>query len=154
MFRLLKQLFSITLCVLPFNFFLYLCCFIHILHEFDYFMKLNRYLHLLVSISRSYALFKFPTEKRDSQWTEDVDKRIQRALEAGHDHGFISKGVPLVIVTGWKSGSGFTNTLRLINAPGRDEMTPIMSSHFWRMGQWFFYAGFCQFLRLTLNSSI
>ena len=66
------------------------------------------------------------TERRENQWTDDVDKRIQRALEFGHQEGFIRKGVPIVIVTGWKSGSGFTNTLRIINAPDKDDSMPIM----------------------------
>jgi len=65
-------------------------------------------------------------EKKESQWTDDVDKRIQRALEVGHQEGFIRKGLPVVIVTGWKSGSGFTNTLRIINAPDKDDSMPIM----------------------------
>lgn len=66
-------------------------------------------------------------EKRESQWTDDVDRRIQRALEVGHQEGLIQKGVPIVIVTGWKSGSGFTNTLRIINAPAKDDVMPIMT---------------------------
>lgn len=98
--------------------FLVFACYLLIYFLF-YSWKLNFFFILIVWIS--YA------EKRESQWTDDVDRRIQRALEVGHQEGLIQKGVPIVIVTGWKSGSGFTNTLRIINAPAKDDVMPIMT---------------------------
>lgn len=44
------------------------------------------------------------------------------------DRGFIQKGDPVIIITGWKPGSGSTNTMRIINAvdvANKDLLAPI-----------------------------
>jgi len=51
----------------------------------------------------------------DSDWLKDVDNRVQFGIQFGKSRGFIKSGDPILIVTGWKSGSGFTNTLRVVN---------------------------------------
>ncbi|CAH1728386.1 unnamed protein product [Chironomus riparius] len=50
-------------------------------------------------------------------WMKDVDARVQFGIKFGKSRGFIKSGDPIVIVTGWKSGSGFTNTVRVVNQP-------------------------------------
>jgi pyruvate kinase len=45
---------------------------------------------------------------------KDVDDRVQFGINFGKSRGFIKSGDPIVIVTGWKSGSGFTNTQRVV----------------------------------------
>lgn len=35
-------------------------------------------------------------------------------MEFGKERGFLKPGMPVVIVTGWKQGSGFTNTIRVV----------------------------------------
>ena len=50
-------------------------------------------------------------------WIADVDYRIKKAIAFGVEKGWLKKGGNLVCVTGWKGGSGNTNTVRII----RDE---------------------------------
>ncbi|KRX94398.1 Pyruvate kinase PKLR [Trichinella pseudospiralis] len=52
-------------------------------------------------------------EPRDADWPTDVDKRITFGIKAGKERGFIHGGDMLVVVTGWRQGAGFTNTMRL-----------------------------------------
>ncbi|XP_033326401.1 pyruvate kinase isoform X2 [Megalopta genalis] len=49
-----------------------------------------------------------------SDWIKDVDVRVQCGLNFGKSRGFIKTGDSVVVVTGWKQGSGFTNTLRVV----------------------------------------
>ncbi|XP_032454928.1 pyruvate kinase isoform X2 [Nasonia vitripennis] len=55
------------------------------------------------------------TEAPLSDWLKDVDIRVQYGLNFGKGRGFVRTGDSVVIVTGWKQGSGFTNTLRIVN---------------------------------------
>ncbi|XP_061506262.1 pyruvate kinase isoform X3 [Anopheles gambiae] len=47
-------------------------------------------------------------------WLKDVDARVQYGIEFGKERGFLKPGNPIVVVTGWKQGSGFTNTIRVM----------------------------------------
>lgn len=49
-----------------------------------------------------------------SDWLKDVDIRVQFGLNFGKNLGFIRTADTVVVVTGWKQGSGFTNTLRIV----------------------------------------
>nr|KAG5689524.1 hypothetical protein BaRGS_008899 [Batillaria attramentaria] len=51
-----------------------------------------------------------------NEWTADVDRRIWKALDAAMARGFVHTGDPVVVLTGWKPGSGSTNTMRIITA--------------------------------------
>ncbi|EPB73511.1 pyruvate kinase [Ancylostoma ceylanicum] len=53
---------------------------------------------------------------RHTDWPTDVDNRINHGIEIGKDRGFIHRGDFLVVITGWRQGAGFTNTLRIITA--------------------------------------
>ena len=68
------------------------------------------------------------TEPVMSEWTVDVDRRIYMGINVGINRGFINVGDPVVIVTGWKPGSGSTNTMRVINTVDmreKDMLQPI-----------------------------
>ena len=53
---------------------------------------------------------------RKLEWTQDMDARIQFGVEYGRNRGFIKSGDPIVLITGWQQGSGYTNTMRIITA--------------------------------------
>jgi len=55
-------------------------------------------------------------EPRPEDWMADVDARVEAAVSVGKERGFIKKGDPMVVVTGWKQGTGFTNTMRVVFA--------------------------------------
>lgn len=48
---------------------------------------------------------------------KDVDLRINYGLSVGQKHGFIKPLDTVVLVTGWKKGSGHTNNMRIITVP-------------------------------------
>jgi len=47
-------------------------------------------------------------------WIQDVDDRVQKAIDTAIAKGFSKKGDTMVLITGWRGGSGHTNTLRVI----------------------------------------
>ncbi|KAJ8977178.1 hypothetical protein NQ317_003118 [Molorchus minor] len=52
--------------------------------------------------------------ERVDDWLKDVDARVNFGIDFGKSRGFIKSGDPVVVVTGWKQGSGFTNTMRVV----------------------------------------
>ena len=63
----------------------------------------------------------------NADWTEDVDGRINYALEVGHECHILKPGTLVVIVTGWRAGSGYTNTIRVVNVPHREQKVTVVS---------------------------
>jgi len=51
---------------------------------------------------------------RLEDWLRDVDARVSTGLTFGKSKNFIKSGDPVIVVTGWKQGSGFTNTMRIV----------------------------------------
>nr|XP_002129546.2 pyruvate kinase PKM [Ciona intestinalis] len=49
-----------------------------------------------------------------SPWSDDVDARVQFAVEVGKQRKFMKSGDFVIVVTGWQPGSGFTNTMRVV----------------------------------------
>uniref|UniRef100_H3AAG3 Pyruvate kinase n=1 Tax=Latimeria chalumnae TaxID=7897 RepID=H3AAG3_LATCH len=47
-------------------------------------------------------------------WAEDVDRRVSLAMEVGKARGFFKTGNVVIVVTGWRPGSGYTNTMRVV----------------------------------------
>ncbi|GFO31957.1 pyruvate kinase [Plakobranchus ocellatus] len=69
------------------------------------------------------------TEPKMDEWTADVDRRIWRAINLALERGLLKNNDPVVILTGWKPGSGATNTMRIIAAhdeSGKELLPPIV----------------------------
>jgi len=65
--------------------------------------------------------------RQTADWTEDVDSRINHALDVGHECHILKPGALVVIVTGWRAGSGFTNTIRVVNVPHREQKVSVVT---------------------------
>lgn len=63
---------------------------------------------------KSWCNFLYSLAAPQADWMKDVDERVQFGVKFGKSRGFIKSGDPVVVVTGWKQGSGFTNTLRIV----------------------------------------
>ncbi|CAM4584491.1 unnamed protein product [Leuciscus chuanchicus] len=50
-------------------------------------------------------------------WAEDVDLRVNFAMELGKARGFFKTGDVVIVLTGWRPGSGYTNTMRVVPVP-------------------------------------
>ncbi|KAA0724344.1 Pyruvate kinase PKM [Triplophysa tibetana] len=50
-------------------------------------------------------------------WAEDVDQRVSFTLELGKARNYFKSGDVLIVVTGWRPGSGYSNTMRIVLVP-------------------------------------
>jgi len=50
----------------------------------------------------------------EGAWMDDVDARVQYAIDFGKKSKFISTGDNVVVITGWRQGSGSSNTVRIL----------------------------------------
>uniref|UniRef100_A0A672F3G2 Pyruvate kinase n=3 Tax=Salarias fasciatus TaxID=181472 RepID=A0A672F3G2_SALFA len=57
------------------------------------------------------------TKNANDVWAEDVDLRVNFALEVGKHRKFFKSGDVAIVVTGWRPGSGYTNTMRVVLVP-------------------------------------
>uniref|UniRef100_A0A4W6CY88 Pyruvate kinase n=1 Tax=Lates calcarifer TaxID=8187 RepID=A0A4W6CY88_LATCA len=57
------------------------------------------------------------TKPANDVWAEDVDLRVNFALEVGKHRKFFKSGDVAIVVTGWRPGSGYTNTMRIVLVP-------------------------------------
>ena len=67
-------------------------------------------------------------DNKMNEWTADVDRRIWKAVQLAMERNFVKSGDPIVVLTGWKPGSGSTNTMRIITATDvsdKDLLPPI-----------------------------
>uniref|UniRef100_A0AAQ5X021 Pyruvate kinase n=1 Tax=Amphiprion ocellaris TaxID=80972 RepID=A0AAQ5X021_AMPOC len=57
------------------------------------------------------------TKPANDVWAEDVDLRVNFALEVGKHRKFFKSGDVAIVVTGWRPGTGYTNTMRVVLVP-------------------------------------
>uniref|UniRef100_A0A8C0IQN5 Pyruvate kinase n=1 Tax=Chelonoidis abingdonii TaxID=106734 RepID=A0A8C0IQN5_CHEAB len=60
------------------------------------------------------VLCKEPTH---DAWAEDVDLRVNLGINVGKARGFFKTGDLVIVLTGWRPGSGYTNTMRVVPVP-------------------------------------
>lgn len=48
-------------------------------------------------------------------WMEDVNARVSHGINYAKKRGMVKTGDAIIVLTGWKKGSGFTNTMRIIH---------------------------------------
>ncbi|KII73602.1 Pyruvate kinase PKLR [Thelohanellus kitauei] len=70
--------------------------------------EVARWLHLYRSVCP--VLY---TKGRIEPWVDDVEARIKFAVHYGTKHGSLHIGSNVVLITGWKSGAGSTNYIRV-----------------------------------------
>ncbi|EPY90031.1 pyruvate kinase isozymes R/L isoform 1 [Camelus ferus] len=58
------------------------------------------------------VLYREPPE---AIWADDVDRRVQFGIESGKLRGFLRSGDLVIVVTGWRPGSGYTNIMRVLS---------------------------------------
>lgn len=76
--------------------------------------RVARQLHLY----RAVLPILYEIVERDPNWMHDVDNRVRACMHAGKARGIIRDGDAVIVITGWAKGSGFTNTMRVVYAPG------------------------------------
>ncbi|XP_006895854.1 PREDICTED: pyruvate kinase PKLR [Elephantulus edwardii] len=54
-------------------------------------------------------------EAPEAIWADDVDRRVQFGIESGKLRGFLRVGDLVIVVTGWRPGSGYTNIMRVLS---------------------------------------
>lgn len=61
--------------------------------------------------------FSLTTDSKDQVWADDVDARLHHGISMARRIGYINSGDMIVLVTGWTSGAGSTNTIRVVTCP-------------------------------------
>lgn len=63
-----------------------------------------------------YTILTLFSDAPDSDWQYDLEKRVNYCTKWAMERGFVRIGDPLAIVSGWRQGSGYTNTMRMVYA--------------------------------------
>jgi len=71
-------------------------------------------------VARQMQLYRgltplYYTEDRAADWSNDIDNRVQFAVDFGKKNRFINPGDRVIIITGWRQGSGSSNTCRILD---------------------------------------
>ncbi|TNN15951.1 Pyruvate kinase PKM [Schistosoma japonicum] len=68
------------------------------------------------------------TGEKLSEWSDDMDERLNAALNFAKKRGFIGDGDQIIVVTGQEAGSGSTNTVRIFEVPPKDRSLAVVKS--------------------------
>ncbi|CAH8498963.1 unnamed protein product [Schistosoma turkestanicum] len=68
------------------------------------------------------------TGEKLSEWSDDMDARLNAAVDFAKMRGFINPGDQIIVVTGQKAGSGSTNTVRICKVPPKDVPLSVVKS--------------------------
>ncbi|VDP17621.1 unnamed protein product [Schistosoma margrebowiei] len=60
------------------------------------------------------------TGEKLSEWSHDMDTRLNAALDFAKMRGFVGAGDQIIVVTGQNAGSGSTNTVRICEIPPKN----------------------------------
>ena len=69
------------------------------------------------------------SEGRKGEWMDDMDRRIEYAVQEARRRHVVEAGSSVVVVTGWRSGAGFTNTCRVITVPENTDQGLFTQKH-------------------------
>jgi len=76
--------------------------------------QVSRQVHLYRScVSLSWD----KTRAEGVNWQDDVEHRLEFAIDHGKKRGMVKSGTFVVAIQGWKGGGGNTNTIRLLSVP-------------------------------------
>ena len=59
----------------------------------------------------------FPLEYahgRKEKWTEDIEARLEFAIQIGREMGLVKSGSSVIFVCGWQPGAATTNSMRIL----------------------------------------
>ncbi|KAG0368429.1 pyruvate kinase [Gamsiella multidivaricata] len=68
-----------------------------------------------IHLSRGCYPF-FYTEPKNEDWQEDVDARLRWGMDQAISHGLLKSGQSVIVIQGFRSGYGNTNTMRIVFA--------------------------------------
>ncbi|KAA3671957.1 pyruvate kinase [Paragonimus westermani] len=68
------------------------------------------------------------TSEKLEDWSRDMDARLNAAMKYALSRGFVALGDQVVVVTGWKAGTGATNTVRVLELPRDGRPISIVNS--------------------------
>ncbi|KAF7256229.1 hypothetical protein EG68_06496 [Paragonimus skrjabini miyazakii] len=78
------------------------------------------------------------TGEKLQDWSRDMDARLNAAMNYALSRGFVALGDQVVVVTGWKAGTGATNTVRVLELPRDGRPISIVNSQSQLTGEvWF-----------------
>lgn len=88
----------------------------------------------LQTTARHLQLYRgcFPvlhTDERLADWHQEIDSRIHHAIDSAREKQYVKTNDMAILVTGFQSGPGSTNTVRTVVVPDSSEYHPYLGMH-------------------------